>query len=150
MFSGSLSSGPGMQRASAVGTHRAAGIGDAVAGLELGDAFANGLDDAGAFEADAGWQRQRVEPGAVIGIDEVEADRGMAHANLPRARFAQVDILPAQYLGPAGRVKTDRLYHRSCLHGVVTGSEQTSGERVFGQDTPANKPACAARSIIGC
>jgi hypothetical protein len=54
----------------AVGAVRPAGIGHAVARLHVGHALADRLDHAGAFLAQAGGQRHRVQAGAEIDVDK--------------------------------------------------------------------------------
>ena len=51
------------------------------------------------------------ERAGIIDVDEVEPDRRLAETNLPGARLADLDLLPAHLLGPAGLVNTDRLGH---------------------------------------
>ena len=61
-----------------IGPDRAGSIDDPIAGLEPLDAFADRLDRAGRFQPQARRQFHGVEPAAVIGVDEVQPDRGMA------------------------------------------------------------------------
>ena len=98
-----------------IGANRPAGIGHAVADLDLGDALTDRLDHPGAFQADARGQGQRIEAGTVIGIDVVEADGVVAHRRFAGGRGGQVDCFPAQNLGAAGLVNTDGVGHRSLL-----------------------------------
>jgi hypothetical protein len=73
----------------------AAGIGHAVADLETGHARANGFDGAGGLLAQAGRQRLRIETGAEIAIDEVQADGCMADADFAtRARRLRRPRIP--------------------------------------------------------
>ena len=89
-----------------------AGIRDAVADLEFGDARTDGFDRAGALHADHRRQaRELVEPGAVIDVDVVETDGTLAQAHLARARLADLDLLPLQHLGPAVGVDADCVRH---------------------------------------
>ena len=67
-----------------IGADGAAAIADAVAHLEAGDALAQRLHHAGRFRAQAGRQRQRIKPGAVIGVDEIDADGGVPDPHLAR------------------------------------------------------------------
>jgi hypothetical protein len=85
-----------------IGADRAAGIGDAVADLEVRDRAAHRLDHAGAFEADAGRHGQRIGAGAVVDVDVIEADGVVAHARLVGRRVADADFFPAQDFGTAG------------------------------------------------
>ena len=99
----------------AVGAERPAGISDAVAGFEPGDARPDLLDDPGRLRAEPARQWHRVEPAALIGVDVIEPDRGMADPDLARAGLADLDLLPFQHLGSAGLRKTDRLDHLPLL-----------------------------------
>jgi hypothetical protein len=94
-----------------IGALRAADIGDVVAGLDVADAGADLLDHAGCFGAEPARQRHGVEAAADIGLDIVEADRGVAHARLARAGFADGDFFPVQNFGAAGLVETDGMRH---------------------------------------
>ena len=86
MPSGSFTSrSAGMTPHLGVGAGRPAGVGHAVARLDVRDARADRLDDPGAFAAQAARQRQRVEAGAVVGVDEVDPDGGVADAGLALA-----------------------------------------------------------------
>lgn len=89
----------------------AAGIGHPVAGLHDRDAGADRLDDPGPLAAQSGRQRQRVEPGAVVGVDVVGPDGCMAYAGLALAGLADLDVLPAHDLGAAGLDDADRFGH---------------------------------------
>src|SRR5207253_3130605 len=55
--------------------------------------------------------RQGVEAGAVVGVDEVHADGGVADAGLAGAGLPGLDRLPFQDLGPAGLVEADGVRH---------------------------------------
>ena len=59
-------------------------IGDAVAGVKIGDARADGHDLAGGFVAgDERQPRRLVEAGAEIDVDEIHADGMLADADSP-------------------------------------------------------------------
>src|ERR1700722_8169031 len=58
----------------AIGAERPAGIGDAVAGLEIADARPDLFDNSGAFAAEPARQRHGIEAAALVGVDEVESD----------------------------------------------------------------------------
>src|SRR5205085_6691685 len=70
------------------------------------------FDHTGPFEPDARRQRQLVEAAAMIGVDVIQSDRGMAHASLAWAGLADSDAFPLQYVGAAGLVNTNRIGHR--------------------------------------
>ena len=95
-----------------IGAERAAGVGDAVAGREAGDARPDRLDHAGGLDAHAVGQGHGIIAEAEIGVGEVEADRDVADADLARARFADLDLLVAQDLGATRFVEAYRLRHR--------------------------------------
>ena len=104
-----------------IGADRRCRIGDAVAGLDLADAFAHRLDDAGALHADhRGQPGERVEAAAVVGVDVVEAHGGLAHQRLAGARGADLDILPDQDLRASGLMDLDRFGYR-CLRAESSG-----------------------------
>jgi len=108
-----------------VGADRAAGIGDAVAYLEIGHRAAHLLDHAGGFEADAGRHRQRIGTAAVVNVDVIEADGMVPHACLAGRRVADADFFPAQHFGTAGGVKTDGVGH-----GVSSGLTKVKGRKL--------------------
>ena len=97
-----------------VGAKLTAGIGDPLAGLEPLDPGTHRLDHAGAFGAQGQGQiGQRIEPGALVDVDEVETDRGVPDADLAIAGIAHLDVLPCENLGPAGFMDTDCFGHVS-------------------------------------
>jgi hypothetical protein len=103
---------PGNQPLLGVGAGWHARIGHPVTDRDLGHAVANRLDDAATLHAEHMRQLgQRVETGAVVDIDEVQADRGVTQAYLALARSTNLDLLPEHLLGPAGLVDTDRVSH---------------------------------------
>ena len=65
------------------------------------------LDDAGALHAQLQRQRVVVEAGALVDIDEVQADGVVADAHLARARFTHLDRVDHHFLGAAGAVDAD-------------------------------------------
>jgi len=50
---------------------------------------------------------RRIKPRAVVDVDEVQADRGVADASLARTGLADRDFLPDQNFGTAGFVKAN-------------------------------------------
>ena len=99
----------------AISPDRSRRISDAVAFAKPRDARADAFDHAGRFESEARGQGNFVEPGPVIDIDEVDADRGMAHAHFALARRPERDVLKRQNLRPAGRLDPDRARHGVAL-----------------------------------
>src|SRR3546814_12138725 len=66
------------------------GISDAVAGREIVDLWSDGFDNAGGFGPDAAGKWHRIEAGAMVGVDEVEADCLVADANFTRSEERRV------------------------------------------------------------
>jgi len=95
-----------------IGADRRVGVGDPVAGLELGDAGAHRLDHAGRFEADDSRQgTRRIEAGPMIDVDVIEPDRRLPNARLTRPWCADVDVLVFQHFGSAVLVDANGLGH---------------------------------------
>ena len=86
----------------AIAAGRLAGVGGAVAGLQVRDARAHGLDDAGRFHAQRRGHLQRVQAGAVVDVDEVQADRLVADADFAGARLAHLHVDDLQLFRTAG------------------------------------------------
>ncbi len=84
-----------------VGAVGPAGVRDAVARLHVGHALAHRLDHARAFLAQAAGQRLRIQAGAKVHVDEVQADRVLAQQDLARPGRAHVDIDIFHHLGAA-------------------------------------------------
>ena len=69
-------------------------IGDAVAGMKIGHAGPDRQNLAGGFVAgDERQSRRLVEAGAVIHVDEIQADGVLADANLAGSRRGHVHVL---------------------------------------------------------
>ena len=85
----------------AVAARRVAGIGGAVAGLQVRDANAYRLDDAGAFHAQRQRQRVGVQACALVHIDVIQPARVMADANLTWPGFAHLALDKVHLLGAA-------------------------------------------------
>src|SRR5204863_7896181 len=71
----------------------AAAVRNAITRLHPVDAAAYRFDDAGRLAADAGWQRYRIEAAAMISVDEVDADRRVAHPRFTGTRSRKRDFL---------------------------------------------------------
>src|SRR4030088_3023771 len=106
----------GISRASGISTHRRAAVSDAVAGFYVGDAGPDFLNHAGALAAQAARQLDRIKSGAVVNVDKVQSDRGVADARLPWPGLAEFDFLPDQNFGAAGPVKANRVRHGITPH----------------------------------
>ena len=116
----------------AVAARRVARIGRAVAGLQVRDARAHRLDDAGAFHAERQRQRQRVvQPGAVVDVDVVEAAGLVADADLARRRVADRAGRPgASFSGPPWRsIRTVGLSWTSSWSPRKSGSRYRASTR---------------------
>ena len=85
-----------------VGPDRAETIADTVALGEIDDFGTDRVDDAGRLEPEAARQREWIEPGAVIGVDEVDPDRGVADADLAASGVADGDRFVGEHVGPPG------------------------------------------------
>ena len=90
---------------------RQAGIGDPIAFLQILYARTHGVDHAGAFIAGDRRDLHRIKPGALVGVDEVDADGGVPDSHLSRAGVAHRHVVDLQHFGPALLVKTDCLGH---------------------------------------
>ncbi len=101
----------GITRSFAVGAGRPAGIGGAVAGLQVRHALAHRLDHARGFHAELQRHRERIEPAALVGVDEVEADGLVADADLAGAGLADLDVDDLEFLGTAGRIDANGFAH---------------------------------------
>ena len=65
---------------------------------------------------------ERVQPGPVVGVDEIDPDGGVPDAGLALAGFADLDVLPAEDLGAAGLVDADGFRHGVFLEDAVVRS----------------------------
>ncbi|MNI42152.1 hypothetical protein D3C73_964300 [compost metagenome] len=90
------------------------GIGDAVPHLDVGHAFADGLDHTGRLDAHAVGHRDRVGAVAKVGVGIVQADRYMTQTYLTRTGVADFDILITKDVGTTGFVEAYGFGHFSC------------------------------------
>ena len=95
---------------SGLGTE-AAGICDAIRRLDVVDARADLLNDAGGLGTKAAGQRRGIEARADVDVHEVHTDGRVAHARLAGAWLANRDWLPHQHFRPAGLMETDSVGH---------------------------------------
>src|SRR3569623_971634 len=86
---------------------------------KAGHALPDRCEHAGRLTAEATGQLDRVEAATVIGVDEVEADRGVAHADLAGTRGRQVDIVPLDHFGTAGPFDSSNARHIDLLHAPI-------------------------------
>jgi hypothetical protein len=75
-------------------------------------AVAHRFDDTGAFHAQAQRQRVLVQAGALVDVDEVQADGVVADADLARAGLAHGQVDELHLLGAAVLADLDGLGHR--------------------------------------
>ena len=90
------------------------------------------FDDAGGFHAHAGGQGHGVGAVAEIGVGVVQADGGVAQADLARAGVADLDLFELQHLGAAGAVHADGSGHGGCLLRVFGAPGVRAMERIVG------------------
>ena len=86
-------------------------IGDAVAHTNHGHALAHRLDYAGAFHTQPRRQRLRIQPRAKIDVDEVHADRFVAHARLAGPRCAHLNVHQFHHFRAADAVDANCFCH---------------------------------------
>ncbi len=99
-----------------IGAERCISIGDAVAGLQIGDAGPDFLDDAGRLAAEPARQRDRINARTIVDVDKVQSHRGVSNARLARTGLAKLDLLPDQNFGLTGLVKADGMRHGIAPH----------------------------------
>ena len=94
-------------------------IGDAVAGVKIGDARADGHDLAGGLVAgDERQPRRLVEAGAEVDVDEIQADGMLTDADLARSRRRHVHVLIHQGFRTPHLVHAHGLGHDSLSLGI--------------------------------
>ena len=86
-----------------------------IAGLQIGHAGSDFLDHAGRLAAQPARQLAGIGAGAIIDVYEIQSDRGVADARLPRPGLADLDLFPDQNFGAAGFVKADGVRHGMLL-----------------------------------
>jgi hypothetical protein len=102
-----------------VGIRRFAGIDNPVSHCDVSYARPHGLDDAGGFAAQTGRQVRRIEPRTMIsideiqGIDEIQADSGMADLRLALPWVRDVDFLPPENVRSSEFINTYRVSFHS-------------------------------------
>src|SRR5262249_61247491 len=93
------------------GPHEHAGICAAIPRLDVVDARATLLNDAGGLGTKPAGQRRGIEARADVDVHEVHTDGRVAHARLAGAWLANRDGLPHQHFRPAGLMETDGVGH---------------------------------------
>ena len=109
-----------------VGANRRRCTGNAVANFQIGDVCAERFNDACAFEAEPRWQRDRVQPGAMIGIDEVQTNRGRLEPHFVGTGRANHDFLPFHHFRPAMCVQSNCVRHCKFLFSLSIASSAES------------------------
>ena len=149
--------GGGHQPRLGIGAHGRRGVGDTVPCGEADDIEPHRLDDSGAFHAgNEGALGNGVEAAAVIGVDIVQADRGVANADLAGAGFAEFDLFPLHDFGAAGVVGADctdahgltvllRLGSGRSGSGLAGRRLRARAERVSRRGRRSSRRACRRR-----
>ena len=75
---------------------------------------ANGADDAYALDAGNFCLRHRIQPEALIDVDEVDADCGLAKPDFAGGRWRQLDSCQLKLLHASGRLQSDDIGHNNC------------------------------------
>ncbi len=79
----------------------------------MGDAFTDRLYHTGGLHPDAAGEGHGIEPGAKVGVGEVEPDGDVPDPDLARTWTANGNLLPAQDRRVAGLVKPDSMFHET-------------------------------------
>ncbi len=115
-------------------------IGDAVAGVKVGHAGPNRQHLAGRFIAgDERQSRRLVEAGAVIHIDEVQADRVLADMDLARPRRGHVHRLIHQGFRAPYLVDPHGLGHLEFSLGVSLKASESHRGRIVNRVTAGRR-----------
>ena len=134
------------------------GVRNPIALLESAHAGAHRVDNPRSLVARHGGQLHRIQARALIGVDEIDADRGVPDADLPRSGFADVDVLKLQDVRSACLVKTHCFCHccllflLSRLH-VIPMTQCRCARRAGTAhyfDFDALPPACGFSGVCGC
>ncbi len=90
-----------------ISTGRQSGIGDPVADRYFADTGADSLDNPGSLHARCRRQvAERIEAGAVVHVDKVEADCRLLQFDFARSRRGHRNILPLHHFRSAGLVNS--------------------------------------------
>ena len=99
----------------AIAARRLAGVGGAIACLEVRHARSDGLDHAGRLHPELQRHRQLVHARALVNVDEVQADRLVPDPDLAGSRLADSDIDDLHLFGTAMLVDADGSAHGDLL-----------------------------------
>src|SRR3954454_4363754 len=132
----------GDQPSFGVRAKRCSAISDAVANFQVGDTSTDFFHHARSFSSKTTRQLCRIEAGAKIDVDKVQADRGMAYTHLARTRLANADILPHQNFRAAGFMETDGMRH------VITPKSHMCDETIDSDGIRSGYESYATRQFI--
>src|SRR5690606_36491731 len=112
-----------------IGANRALPVRHAVAGTQVSHHGANRFDQARSLESQAMRQGMRIQPRATIDIDEIQADRLLADADLVRRGGRHHHFFQPHPIRPAMLMNTDRpclffFFHRRYLRPRRTSSSE--------------------------
>ncbi len=95
----------------AVRPQRPGAVGDTITDLEARHLGPHRLDHPRPFGTEAGRQRRRIQPAAVIGIDEIQANGLVTHNHRLRPRSLRLEIDIFKNLGSSDSAELDTLCH---------------------------------------
>src|SRR3954451_13426082 len=122
-------------------------ISDSVAALHIVDVGTDRFDHAGAFDARSERELLRVQPTAVIHIDEIEAGGLLPYLDLPTFGLSDLDVFPLEDIGSAGFVDSDRVWHCASLLGP-SPSVEGLGLRARQWAPPANAASNSRATML--
>ena len=94
-----------------VRTRRRRRIGDSIAGLDVAHAGPDGFDHTRGLPAEPGRKLAAVQPGALVDVDEVEADGRLPDQCLAAPRGDGRDFFPAHHFWTAVGMDSDGMRH---------------------------------------
>src|SRR3954451_21434048 len=104
------------QRLSGISADRPS-IGDPIADAHMLDVRAHAFDDARALDSRRERELLRVQPLAVIDIDEIEAGAPLPNHYLPGFGLPNIDVFPLEDIGSSHFMDSDRVWHCASLLG---------------------------------
>src|SRR4051794_26331022 len=92
----------------------------------------------------------RIKTGALVGVDEIDANRGVAHARLARARLADVHVIELEHFRTALLVISDCLCHAFLLEefGCLARERAACGSGYFLGCIACRAACCSSRPWI--